>query len=68
MVLSRIIENLQQRTSREGNDIVDITWHEEKDDEEDYAGECADTDAVDHDLEAFDGGVGDFYKSILDMG
>lgn len=65
MVLSGIIKNLKQRTSRGGNNIVDVSGDKEKDDEEHYAGECADADAIDHDLGAFDGGVGDFYKVRL---
>lgn len=65
MVLGRIIEDLEQGTSRGGDNIIDIARDEEKDDEEDCAGECADADAVDHDLGAFDGGVGDFYRVSL---
>lgn len=53
-------QNLQQRACCRADDIVNIAGHEEQDDEEDGAGESADAYADDHDLRAFQGGVGDF--------
>lgn len=46
-------QNLQQRSCGRADDLVDVTGDEEQDNEEDSAGEGADTDADDHDLGAF---------------
>lgn len=62
MVLCRIIENLEQRAGWGANDIVDVAGDKKEDDEKDGASECADADAVDHDLGAFDSSVGNFYQ------
>lgn len=54
-------QDLQQRSCGGADDLVDVAGDEEQDDEEDGAGEGADADADDHDLGAFQGGVGDFW-------
>lgn len=46
-------QDLQQRSCGRADDLVDVAGDEEKDDEEDGAGESADADADDHDLGAF---------------
>ena len=61
MTLRGIVENLQQRPDRAGENLGDITSNKQQHDEENKAGECSDEDASDHDLGAFDGRFGDFY-------
>lgn len=53
-------QNLQQRACCRADDDVNVAGYEEQDDEEDGSGKGADADADDHDLGAFQGGVGDF--------
>lgn len=53
-------QNLQQRPCCRADDLINVAGYEEQDDEEDGAGKGADADADDHDLGAFQGGVGDF--------
>lgn len=53
-------QNLQQRACCRADDLINVAGYEEQDDEEDGAGKGADADADDHDLGAFQGGVGDF--------
>lgn len=53
-------QNLQQRACCRADDLINVAGYEEQDYEEDGAGKGADADADDHDLGAFQGGVGDF--------
>lgn len=54
IAVGRVVENLKEGTGRGSNDIVDVSWYEKQNDEENCAGECTDTDAVDHDLRTDD--------------
>lgn len=52
---------MQQRSRRGFDDIFDWASDEQKDHQEDEAGESADADAGNHDARAFDCGVGDLW-------
>lgn len=53
-------QNLQQRACCRADNVLDVSGHEEQDNEEDGAGKCADADADDHDFGALQGGVWNF--------
>lgn len=64
VIFGRVIQNLEQRPSRRVDDVVNISWDEEQDDQENGASKGADAHTGNHDFGALDRSVGDFWKVI----
>ncbi|KAL9094136.1 MAG: hypothetical protein Q9165_003551 [Trypethelium subeluteriae] len=64
MAVGRVLQDLAEGPGGGVDGVVDVAGDEEEDSEEDEAREGADPHAVDHDLWAFDGSVGDLFDHV----
>lgn len=60
-------QDLKQRTSAGADDVVDVSGDEQQDNEENCAGECADSDTDDHDFGSLGGSMGDLWVHMVRM-